>query len=253
MRTVSFKTLMEAFAGYIGVDRTLLQANEERQLGAYLNEAALWLWESETGTMALPDMMVGKTVTLATGGVITAADIEDASFWNVWQADPRLQQSFTVPHYRRQASQLENGDIKVFSAAAGEQVFVFYKSAVPQWTVERLNSGLNYAPESVFWFEGTYEAPPTAADGHVYQNISGEELAGWDDWDVPGLRQKITLPQSLQRIVQLKANYERVRRGAAMPQNASSEEADLRRALDQALISVSNEVNGKPWLYNQNQ
>jgi len=251
MRTVSFTTLMEAFAGYIGVDRTLLQANEERQLGAYLNEAALWLWESETGTMALPDMMVGKTVTLATGGVITAADIEDASFWNVWQADPRLQQSFTVPHYRRQASQLENGDIKVFSGTAGEQVFVFYKSAVPQWTVTPIAAGL-YAEGALVW--NSVAVPPILPDGHVYQAVAPNADAADIEapYDVLWWRQ-ITLPQSLQRIVQLKANYERVRRGAAMPQNASSEEADLRRALDLALISVSNEVNGKPWLYNQNQ
>jgi hypothetical protein len=251
MRTVSFKTLMEAFAGYIGVDRTLLQANEERQLGAYLNEAALWLWESETGTMALPDMMVGKTVTLATGGVITAADIEDASFWNVWQADPRLQQSFTVPHYRRQASQLENGDIKVFSAAAGEQVFVFYKSAVPQWTTERLEEEI-YVADALVWFTNALPVPANFPNGQVYKNVANT-TSDWSDLFDLTIWQPVTLPQSLQRIVQLKANYERVRRGAAMPQNASSEEADLRRALDLALISVSNEVNGKPWLYNQNQ
>jgi hypothetical protein len=247
MRTVSYATLLTAFAGAARAGRATLQPGEEEQMCADLTAAALHLWEVETATQALPDLLTGKTVTLATGGVIEAADIEDASFWSVWKSDPRdVLARHERNHLQIEATGQANGDVKV-NGAAGDEVFVIYKTVVPQWTTVRAIDGTTYLTDSLVWFDVTY----TPSDGHVYRatgvpNSNSDPLPN-GDW------QPVTLPQSLQRIVVLKANYERMRLGAAMPQNASREEVELNRALDAAFIASQESLGSKPWLYNQNQ
>jgi hypothetical protein len=242
MRTVSFSTLLADFAGKARVSRAALTAAEQEQFTADLNAAALWLWESETVTMALPDMLTGKTVTLATGAVIEAADIEDANFWSVWQSDPRLQTSATnlsFDRLRLAAIGQANGDVKVIGSNAGDTVYVFYKSIVPQWTVDAASNSTSYDIDDLIY-----------CDGHVYRCLVDESSAG--DLTDSTIWQEVTLPQSLQRIVVGRANYERMRLGANMPANASREEQETTRALELAFIGSEAQPHNKPWLYNQN-
>lgn len=253
MRTVSYSTLLADFAGKARVSRANLTADEKEQFTADLNAAALWLWESETVTMALPDMITGKTVTLATGAVIEAADIEDANFWSVWQSDPRLQTNATYvsfDHLRLAAIGQANGDVKVIGSSAGDTVYVFYKSPAPQWT-EVLLAEQDYAADSLVYFGTALTTPLTVADNNVYLNVSGG-VSNWADLYDPTVWQPVTLPQSLQRIVVNRANYERMRLGANMPANASREEAETQRAFDLATIGAEAQPKNKPWLYNQN-
>jgi hypothetical protein len=251
MRTISFQTLLNAYAGAARVGRATLQPEEEEQLCADLNAAALHLWEVETATMALPDLLTGKTVTLGTDGVIDAAEIEDASFWSVWKSDPRD----VIWGYGRNELQIEatgqaNGDVKV-NGSAGDEVFVIYKTLVPQWTVERLEEGL-YAEGTLVW---TNEAlPPILPDGHVYQALVAN--ADWADIEAPhdvAKWRQITLPQSLQRIVVLRANFDRLWQGTNTPAVAEPAMIELNRALDAAFIGAQERLGAKRWLYNQNQ
>jgi hypothetical protein len=240
MRTVSFNTLLTAFAGAARVGRTDLQASETDQLCADLNAAALWLWETETHGMALPDMIKGKTVTLGTGGVIAAADIEDASFWSVWQSDPREKPMGERHGLQLPATSLSNGDVKVIDKAAATSVFVIYKSVPPQWTVTEASAACSYAIGDLVY-----------ACGKVYKALVTEPTTG--DFTDTASWVEVTLPQSLQRIIVLKANNERLRLGANMPENAGRERAELLAAFDAAVLAASAEVGTKPWLYNQNQ
>lgn len=240
MRTISFQTLFNAFASQARVGRSVIQAAEKEQMVGDLNEAALWLWEEETATMALPDMMVGKTVTLGTDGVIAAADIDDASFWSVWKSDPREQQRIDLGKYHLSALALGNGDVKVVTGAAGQEVFVIYKSRPPQWTDVEVVAACSYSKGSLVLSGGkVYQA--------LFDEAPGSDLGDTSQWE------EVLTPQSLQRIIVLKANSERMRLGAVMPENAGRENAELERAVDQAFIAAANEVNSKPWLMNQNQ
>jgi len=241
MRTLPFKTLLTAFLGAARAGRANLQPQEEEQFCADLNAAALCLWEVETHSQALPDMLAGQTVTLSAGGVIPAATIDTASFWSVWKSDPRLS---TDPNARArlnlQATGLANGDVKVLDAHAGDEVYVLYKTRPPQWTIE--------APSSA----RTYDIGDLVnCDGRVYRSLVNEASAG--DITDPALWEEQTLPVSLQRIVVTKANYERIRLGANMPENAGRERFEYERALDAAFLGAQNEPGAKIWLYNQNQ
>jgi hypothetical protein len=240
MRTVSFNTLLAAYAGTARVGRAALQDSEKEQFTADLNTAALWLWEQETHTMALPDMLTGKTVTLASGSLITAATIEEASFWSVWKSDPRLKQHGA----ERDALKLEgtaqaNGDIKVIDSTAGTSVYVIYKTVVPQWTVDPATTSTAYDIGDL-----------VECSGKVYRSLIAEASAG--DVTDTAVWTEVTLPQSLQRIIVKKANAERLRLGNSMPANAQSEELELMKALDAAFLGAQPLTNVKDWLYNQN-
>lgn len=238
MRIVSFKTLMDAFAGQMRLGRATLQPGEEEQMGADLNAAALWLWETETSSQCLPEMLTGKTVTLATGGVIEAADIDNASFWSVWKSDPRA----ALPGRRSQISAYAAGfgDVQVRDGVAGTTVFVLYKTVPPQWTTTEASTNCEYQTGDL-----------VLSAGRVYRALSDEAHA--NDLEDATVWVEVTLPQSLQRIIVMKANYERMRLGAAMPTNAMREEIELLRALEMAFLATYNPENDKPWLANQNQ
>ena len=240
MRTITFQTLLTAFAGAARVGRATLQPEEESQFCADLNAASLHLWEVETHSVALPDMLTGKTVTLGTDGVIAAADIEDAAFWSVWQSDPReVVDGEGRSSLQIRATALGNGDVKT-SRTAGTEVFVIYKTQVPQWTVTAASAACSYAEGDLVLF-----------NGRVYRSLADDVSAG-DLTDTTNW-EEVTLPQSLQRLVVTKANYERIRLGTNMPENAGRERFEYERALDSAFIGAQNEPSGKPWLYNQNQ
>jgi hypothetical protein len=252
MRTISFQTLLNAYAGAARVGRAMLQPEEEEQLCADLNAAALHLWEVETATMALPDLLTGKTVTLGTDGVIDAAEIEDASFWSVWKSDPRD----VIWGYGRNELQVEatgqaNGDVKV-NGSAGDEVFVIYKTLVPQWTVERVVDK-RYAQGTLAWYaeENPNNSNLQTPTGQVYQVIEVEadavDILNTDFW------QPVTLPQSVQRIVVLKANFDRLWQGTNTPAVAEPAMLELNRALDAAFIGAQERLGAKRWLYNQNQ
>jgi len=239
MRTVSYNTLLTAFAGTARVGRAALKDTEKEQMTADLNTAALWLWEQETHTMALPDMLTGKTVTPASG-LITAATIEEASFWSVWKSDPRLKQYGP----ERAALLLDatgqaNGDIKITDTTASTTVYVIYKTVPPQWTVDPASSSQTYDIGAL-----------VECSGKVYRSLIAEASAG--DVTDPAVWTEVTLPQSLQRIILKKANTERLRLGNSMPAAAQSEELELMKALDGAYLAAQPLTNVKDWLYNAN-
>jgi hypothetical protein len=252
MRTISFQTLLNAYAGAARVGRSMLQPEEEEQMCADLNAAALHLWEVETATMALPDLLTGKTVTLGTDGVIEAAEIEDASFWSVWKSDPRD----VIWGYGRNELQIEatgqaNGDVKV-NGSAGDEVFVIYKTLVPQWTVERFVDGQQVPVGGLRWWETVVHPVHGVANGQVYQNVGAVDY-NWSDLFNPTIWQPVTLPQSVQRIVVLKANFDRLWQGTNTPAVAEPAMLELNRALDAAFIGAQERLGAKRWLYNQNQ
>jgi hypothetical protein len=246
MRTVSFNTLLTRFTAQsqVALNETTglpnLSLQEEYRFTQYLNEAALWLWEQETHTMALPDMLTGKTVTLATGGLITAEDIEHSAFWSVWKSDPRLKEYGP----ERAALNLDaigqaNGDIKVTESNADATVYVIYKTIPPQWTVEAASSSC------------TYDIGDLVKCGtKVYRSLMTEASAG--DVTDATVWSEVTLPQNLQRIIIKKANVERLRLGSSMPANAQSEEQELMKALDSAFLGAQPLTGIKDWLYNSN-
>lgn len=239
MRTVSYNTLLTAFAGTARVGRAALQDSEKEQFTADLNTAALWLWEQETHTMALPDMLTGKTVT-PSSGLITAATIEEASFWSVWKSDPRLKEYGP----ERAALLLEatgqaNGDIKITDTTAPATVYVIYKTIPPQWTVDPASSSKTYDIGDL-----------VECSGKVYRALIAEAAAG--DVTDATVWTEVTLPQSLQRILIKKANADRIRLGNSMPAAAQSEELELMKALDGAFLSAQPITGIKDWLYNAN-
>jgi hypothetical protein len=240
MRTISFQTLLNAYAGAARVGRATLQPEEEAQLCADLNAAALHLWEVETATLALPDLLVGKAVTLGTDGVLTAAEIEESPFWSVWKSDPRD----VIWGYGRNELQIPatgqgNGDVKV-EGATGDEVFVIYKSLVPQWTVTPPQLQCSYALGDLVF-----------CAGRVYRSL-GDEVSAGDLTDTSSWAE-VTLPQSLQRIVVLKANFDRLWQGTNTPAVAQPAMLELNRALDTAFIGAQERLGSKKWLYNQNQ
>jgi len=194
----------------------------------------------ETATQALPDMLTGKTVTLGAGGVIAAAEIEDASFWSVWESDPRA----TIWGEGRNALQIHatglgNGDVKV-DRAAGVEVYVIYKTLVPQWTVDKQLTCGSFAVGDLIY-----------CNGKVYRSLADDANAG--DLSDANVWAEVTLPQSLQRIVVLKANFDRLWQGTNTPAVAEPAQAELLRALDAAFAGAQALVGTKLWLYNQNQ
>jgi hypothetical protein len=254
MRTLSFRQLLDSFMGAARRAPSEVTAGsaEETQFGADLNAAARWLWVTETHSMALPDMMTGKTVTLGTGGVIAATAIEDADFWSVWSVDPRTKLLGSREALQLPATALGNGDVAVHDKKATDTVYVLYKSPVPRWTTTRVIDVTTYAAAALVWWEGvivtTY--PP---DGHVYLNINPSGFSTSEDITDTGTWAKVTLPQSLEDIIVKKANYERLRLGTNMPENAGRERAELVAAVDAAFLAAAQVVSNKPWLYNQNQ
>ena len=239
MRTVTYQTLLKDFAGAARKLQSDLTADERERMTADLNAAALWLWETECSSSMLPDMATGKSVTLSTGGIIPAATIENATFWSIWQRDPRAEPEHERNKLKLGATALGNGDVKLTPGTSAATVYVIYKSIPPQWTVDAPDLSRNYAI-----------GDRVLSNGRVYRAIiadaSAADLTDTTTWV------EVTLPQSLQRIVTLKANFERLRLGANLPAAASREDAELERALDLAWIASENQPGNKPWLHNQN-
>lgn len=86
---LSFDTLLTEFCARARVPRSTAVATDLELMCGDLNAAAAWLWDTAMPQSALPEMLTGKTVTLAAGSVIPAASIDAATWWNVWASDPR--------------------------------------------------------------------------------------------------------------------------------------------------------------------
>ena len=238
MRTVSYATLLTAFAGAARAGRATLQPGEEEQMCADLTAAALHLWEVETYSMALPDMLTGKEVTPDTDGVIDALTIQRSSFWSVWASDPRAASKTERERLRLETTQLGDGSIQLLDAAPTPTVYVLYKTPPPQWTTVAVNSQCLYQTGDL-----------VKCEGRVYQALL-DDAPGSDLQDT-GYWLEMVLPQSLQRVVLTKANFERIRLGTNMPENAGREAVEYERCLDAAFMAAK--ADAKPWLFNQNQ
>lgn len=249
MRTISFQTLLQAFADQARVARSNFSDDEKQLLCGDLNEAAHWLWTTATHSQALPDMMTGKTVTLAAGGIIAAAEINAADFWSVWVSDPREATQGSRGPLAVRATALGNGDVKVTDGAEGDGVFVIYKTPPPQWAVTLISEGV-FAKDTLLW--NAVSLPPILPDGHVYRAVQAG--ADWADIDGPDTAWwvQVTLPQSLQYLVVMRANYQRMRLGSKVPEAAGRERFALDQALEAAFMASEKQPQDKPWLYNFN-
>ncbi len=247
MQTTTFKALLQDYARHARQSYAGLSTDDQELLCGDLNAAARWLWE-ETHSVALPDMLTSKTVTLATGGVIAAADVEDATFWSVWREDPRTVKPGTW--MALMATGLGNGDVKVHDKAAGDSVFVFYKSPVLRWTTDRLEEA-SYPEGALAWFEAALSGDFTVPNGHVYRNIT-TGLANWDDLLDTASWLPVSVPVSLVNLLILAANEERLRLGSDVPGQASQAKARRDEAFDKVSLAASADPASAPWLCNSN-
>jgi len=258
MAAVSFQSLLNAFGNLAGLPITTagvpeFTTTEEARFCGRLNDAVRWLWFAAMPRRALPGMLTGKTVTLATGGKVSSADIEGSDFWSVWQSDPRAEvlMDREWARLRLEGTALNNADIQVRGGVAGTTVFVIYRKPLPVWTTVRL-AEQGYAAGATAWFETALTAPADTPDGHVYRNISGALAAGDDIFD-SNVWQAVTLDDTLQEIALRRANADRMRADNQL-REFSADEYDLAtRAMESALIGAEESHNTKPWLSNWNR
>jgi hypothetical protein len=257
MADVSFQTLLRAFGNMAGLPISTtgvptFTTTEEARFCGRLNDAARWLWFTAMPRRALPGMLTGKTVTLASGGKVATADIEGSSFWSVWQSDPRAEvlMDREWARLRLEGSALSNGDIQVRGGVAGTTVYVIYKKPVPVWTVERLQE-LIYNTGNLVWLEQPITSPGDSPTGEVYK--AQQMGSDWTDIFDTAIWQPVSLDDTLEEIVLRKANAERMRADNQLATSARAEYEMLGEALDAALLGSEEGPMTKPWLYNWNR
>jgi hypothetical protein len=248
MTDISFKTLLwdlawdagrvpDPAAGGTSADFT---TRDRFVLTQRLNQAVDWLW-NEVGPWWSPeDMLTGQQIELHEGGLVDASEIEQATFFSVWQSDPRNAPASTLPsRLRLPARRQSNGDLLVLNTPAETNVFVFYKTPVPVFTAVPVVSGTTYATNSIVWHE--------AGSGHVRKALTsslGSTVANNSTW------KSITLPSTFATVVKLHANYLRLLLREQLPENAGRLRQLMTEALDNLLTAQEDEPGDKPWLIN---
>jgi hypothetical protein len=177
--TLTFQDILTRFASQAQValdaDTGLptLSRQEEHRFTQYLNEAAAWVWRGKFDRWTFPELITGKTVTLGASGLITAATLDNATFWSVWDTDPRNAQVTERQRLQLRATAKGNGDLLVDEGAAGNTVFVIYRTRVPKWTAV-LASGYasTVSVETRLW----NKLCGTDGDGEVYRERQPRRL-----------------------------------------------------------------------------
>jgi hypothetical protein len=111
------------------VTMTTLDAH---RLTNWLNEGLALVW-NYFEWVSLPQTMESRSVTLAAGAVIEASEIDDGDRWSIWESDPRLADE-RLEELRMTGVRLNNGDVRVINASAGDSVYVFWQTPVPVWS-----------------------------------------------------------------------------------------------------------------------
>jgi hypothetical protein len=246
MQTTSFKILLEDYARHTRQPYSGLSLQDQELLCGDLNAGARWLW-NQAHSLALPDMLESKTVTLAAGGLIEAEEIEDSTFWSVWREDPRLVRPGQAISLC--ATGQGNGDVLMHGESEDTEVFVFYKRPVLRWTFEREAAGEEMPIGALFWNDGDASR---ADDGHVYKALEGPP-ATTSNFGNSLKWEQIYVPVSMVDLLILAANEERLRLGSNVPGAAALEYQKLDLAWHAAYQAASRDFGKTPWLVNQNQ
>lgn len=219
---------------------------EQHRFTQWLNEAATWVWRGQFQQWTFPELITGATVTLATGGIVTAADIDNATFWSVWQSDPRLAQEGERQRLALKATAKANGDLIVDGQADGAEVFVIWRTTIPKWSAV-LAAGFSQAVSvgTRLWNKQDGDC----GDGHVYRALVADATP--DDFDSATQWAAVTLPEVLLEPVVAKAMQLKMR-GDGLPGVAQMWEGTALNWMESRAIEAERAPHEKPWLYNQN-
>lgn len=218
---------------------------EEHRFTLYLNEAAAWIWRGLFKSWTLPDILTGDTVTLGTGGIIAATDVDSSTFYTVWESDPRLELPEDRHRLQKRASQKENGDIVVESGTSGDEVYVIYRTRIPKWTAVEATTAATVSIGTLLWDKTCGDC----GSGNVYRALVAD--ASPDDFTDTSLWTPVTLPDTLLEPLTAKAMAIKLRTDGQPAIAATWEETAIEWMHSR---SRESEVNPgeKPWLYNSN-
>lgn len=251
MPDVSFLTLLTDMAvqGNVPLNPVTgapeIPPEQEHRYASYLSQGLRTIWR-KYGRLTLEETLTWGTVTLAAGAVIPKASIEGSDFWNVWESDPR--EEIDTQRWKRKldAEQLATGDVKVFRKAAGDEVFVFWRKAVPQLGAQRLRPNAQAPANALRWNYAGAEAAH-CGDGHVYRNVSGE-TAPESSWEDPQAWQRVSIPEALHDVTVNAGLYQRAiseKDGNAMEYWAQQFEIKF----DEVQRKQEQTPGARPWLY----
>jgi hypothetical protein len=223
-----------------------LSRQEEHRFTLYLNEAATWVWRGLFEQWTLPDLITGTEVTLATGGIIAAADIDSATFWTVWDSDPRLALPEARLRLQNRATAKANGDLIVEGGTAGDTVFVIHRLRIPKWTAVLASGfGATVSADTRLWNKEC----GSDGDGHVYRALAADVSP--DAFETPTAWLPVTLPETLLEPLTAKALANKLRTDG-QPAIADSWETSARMWMESRAIEAERQPHEKPWLYNAN-
>ena len=250
--TLTFSDILTRFASQAQValdaDTGLptLSRQEEHRFTQYLNEAAAWVWRGKFDRWTFPELITGKTVTLGVSGLITAATLDNATFWSVWDTDPRNAMPTERQRLQLRATAKGNGDLLVDEGAAGTTVYVIYRTRVPKWSAV-LASGYasTVSAETRLW----NKLCGSDGDGEVYRALTAN--ANLDDFTDTTEWEPVNLEETLLETLVAKAMALR-QMAAGLPASASQYEARAIDWLENRVREADINPSDKPWLYNAN-
>lgn len=250
--SLPFATVLTKFASNVQValDETTglptLKRQEEHRFTQYLNEAATWIWRGKYQNWTLPDLITGVEVTLATGGIIEAADIDSADFWSVWSSDPRLALPEDRARLALRATAKPNGDLLLENGTAGDTVYVIYRIRIPKWTaVTASGFASTVSLDTRLWNKKCNND----GDGNVYRALAADVSP--DDFTVTTNWLPVTLPETLLEPITAKALANKARADAQFD-IATAWEDQAERWMETRARAAEQQPGEKPWLYNQN-
>jgi hypothetical protein len=248
--TLSFQDILTRFASQAQValdeDTGLptLSRQEEHRFTQYLNEAAAWVWRGKFDRWTLPEFITGKTVALASGGIITAATLDQATFWSVWESDPRDAMPTDRQRLQLRATAKGNGDVIVDEGEAGTSVFVIYRTRVPKWSAV-LASGYSstVSAETRLW----NKVCGNDGNGEVYRALVAD--ANMDDFTDTTEWLPVNIQETLLETLVAKAMAIKLRNDG-QPAIAEPHEQAAHLWLENRARDAN--ADDKPWLYNAN-
>lgn len=248
--TLTFQDILTRFASQAQValdaDTGLptLSRQEEHRFTQYLNEAAAWVWRGKFDRWTLPELITGKTVTLGASGLITAATLDNATFWSVWDTDPRNAMPTERQRLQLRATAKGNGDLLVDEGAAGNTVYVIYRTRVPKWSAVTASGYTStVTAETRLW----NKLCGTDGDGQVYRALTAN--ANLDDFTDTTAWEPVALEETLLETLVAKAMAIKLRNDGQPAIAAPHEEAAHLWLENRARDAHADD---KPWLYNAN-
>ena len=249
--SLTYSDILTRFASHaqVALDETtglpVLNRQEEHRFTIYLNEAATWIWRGLYEQWTLPDLIEGTAVTLATGGIITAADIDNATFWTVWDTDPRLELPEDRQRLQKRATAKANGDLIVEDGTAGDTVYVVYRLRIPKWTAVLATAAVTVSIDTRLW-DKVCDCDGT---GNVYRALIADVTP--DDFTVTTSWLPVTLPETLLEPLTAKALSLKMRTDGQLD-IANAWEDTATRWMESRALESERQPFEKPWLYNSN-